>query len=321
MKIPPRLKLRMAAAQQDLKRASERLSKRSGPPRLGDLYVFPLDVDIAVEWLVVREHPDNHGLLFLVPVDDFPPAGVPDVTLPQNRLDRPLTARCGEGLWAEADLLDADERVDAVPPDVLGLVRSGVARLARGELTGTDEQRSVEADPAYEGWLASVEEAGEQLEAYLQRKKNRPIPVPRPKDGLELDVARWKRWSARVARERPAPLAAAPGDEFLTELADELARAAVELHYYEFSKDAAGKLIFLANERGVRAAWHGDLSEAPQVRSKGSSGRLRKTDWKSDPQGALHRTEPIFPWVDGHVVLSIGGKKKSQTVIIRQRKP
>src|SRR5262245_36397502 len=60
-------------------------------PAPGDLYVFDAGEDVGLEWLVVRFHPDDPGLLLLVPADDFPLIGTPDVTLPRELVDRPLS--------------------------------------------------------------------------------------------------------------------------------------------------------------------------------------------------------------------------------------
>src|ERR1700736_3402209 len=90
-----RLRRAIAEAAARLARSEGRLSGRTGPPAPGDLYVFPLEGDAAPEWLVVREHPADRDVLFLVPADGFPLAGTPDVELAEESGGRPLTARCG----------------------------------------------------------------------------------------------------------------------------------------------------------------------------------------------------------------------------------
>src|SRR4051812_7005429 len=105
MSTPPReerLRQACAAAAERLARSREQAGPRAGPPGPGDLYVFPLDVEAALEWLVVLEHPDDRGLLLAVPADDFPLAGTPDVAVAREQAGRPLTVRCGEGLWLSA---------------------------------------------------------------------------------------------------------------------------------------------------------------------------------------------------------------------------
>ena len=71
------------------------VSDRSNPATPGDLYVFTIAMDAAVEWLVVQEHPDDSDHLLMVPADDFPLAGTSNVVLPHDLVGRPLTARCG----------------------------------------------------------------------------------------------------------------------------------------------------------------------------------------------------------------------------------
>jgi hypothetical protein len=144
-----------------------------GPPTPGDLYVFPLGADAALEWLVVRAHPDDHNLLFLVPADGSPLAGTPDVPLPHDLVRRPLTVRCGEGLWAPALHLQPGFRVGVLPAEALRLVRQKVGDLARGRVTGTEEQRRADGDPEYEDWLGRVERARERLQAEMDHAPRR----------------------------------------------------------------------------------------------------------------------------------------------------
>jgi hypothetical protein len=139
-------------------------------PAPGDLYVFGPEAEGALRWLVVREHPDDPSLLFLVPADDSPLAGTPDVPLPRDLVSGPRTVRCGEGVWASAVQLRPDFRAGSVPAEALRLVRQKVADLARGRVTATEEQRRTDYDPAYEDRLAQVARAREQLQAEMDRR-------------------------------------------------------------------------------------------------------------------------------------------------------
>ena len=102
---------------------------------------FDLAVDAALEWLVVREHPDDPDLLLVAPADDFPLAGTPDVVLPHELVGRPLTARCGEGLWLPRCVCSSRLRVGTVPQEALSLVRRKLADLIWGRPSGSDDQR------------------------------------------------------------------------------------------------------------------------------------------------------------------------------------
>src|SRR4051794_3794844 len=99
-------------------------------PAPGDLYVFDAGEDVGLEWLVVRLHPDDPGLLLLAPADDFPLIGTPDVALPRELVGRPLSVRCGETDWFPASLCAPRLRVGAVPEQTLGLVCQRLADLA-----------------------------------------------------------------------------------------------------------------------------------------------------------------------------------------------
>jgi hypothetical protein len=134
-------------------------------PLPGDLYVFALPVDVALEWLVVREHPDDPDLLLAAPADDFPLVGTPDVLLPRESARRPLTARCGETLWLPRDAFSSGIHAETVPQEVLSLVRRKLAKLSRGRASGSDEQRQVDLDPEYGYWIGLVERCRDSLGA------------------------------------------------------------------------------------------------------------------------------------------------------------
>jgi hypothetical protein len=76
-----RLRRAAAAAVARLQKARDLSARRSGPPIPGDLYVFPVSESAALEWLVLRAHPDDPDLLLVIPCDDFPLAGTADVPL------------------------------------------------------------------------------------------------------------------------------------------------------------------------------------------------------------------------------------------------
>ncbi len=134
------------------------------PTEPGDLYVFPPGGAAALEWLVVRPHPDDAGLLFVVPVDDYPRAGTPDVALAAEVAGRPRAARCGQGLWIAADRFEERHRAGRLADEALRLVRQKLADLARGRITSSDEQRAADDDSDYAGWMEDVEAARQRLE-------------------------------------------------------------------------------------------------------------------------------------------------------------
>src|SRR5262249_27247223 len=91
-----RLRRAVADASRRLECQSEHRHEMLPRPAPGCLYVFGTPVDAGIEWLVVRPHPDDPGLVLLAPADDFPLVGRSDVPLKPEFIDRPLTVRCGE---------------------------------------------------------------------------------------------------------------------------------------------------------------------------------------------------------------------------------
>src|SRR5690242_13105411 len=109
-----RLQKAMADALAALERMRQQTNARTGPA-LGDLYVFRLRTVVAVEWAFVLTHPEQTDQVFVIPLDDAPLAGTPDVRLPADLVGRPLTARCGQGAWVPTAWLDPSLRVGALP--------------------------------------------------------------------------------------------------------------------------------------------------------------------------------------------------------------
>src|SRR5690242_17415698 len=87
----------IAEASDSLRTVSPDVTSSDARGVAGHLYVF--HVEVALEWLMVREHPDDEMLALLVPCDDFPLVGSCDVRVPLDLIDRPLIARCGEAIW------------------------------------------------------------------------------------------------------------------------------------------------------------------------------------------------------------------------------
>jgi hypothetical protein len=204
-RLSDKLKAAITAAAAQLSQRQERLAKSApapgaaGSPTLtptaaltptpGDLYVFDTGQEVAIEWLVVRAHPDDPDLILLAPVDDFPLAGTPDLVLPVERVGRPMTVRCGETDWFPRALFQPDLRVDTIPDDLLALVRRRLADLARGR--ALPEAQAIDLDPEYEDWLAEVAQARSTLLARAELSQlTLRQPTPAPADRLpELALA------------------------------------------------------------------------------------------------------------------------------------
>jgi hypothetical protein len=303
---PERLRQAITAAAQNLAGARALAAQRSGPPAPGDLYLFRLGEGAALEWLVVREHPDDPGLLLMVPADDFPLAGTPDVKVPDELAHRPLSVRCGQGLWLPARQLEPHLRVGSLAAEALRQVRQKLAELARGQAAGTEEQRQTDLDPEYEDWLGEVE----LMRQRLQEQADQAGRVV-----LFSDLSRQP--PPELATEPQLALAAEPGDELLKGLAEALAGATATVRYHEVALGGSGKLFLLADSEGVRAVWVGAATAAPALEGQQAPGQFRSVRWQAGPEGRLHRGEPLFPWIDQQVVFR-AGTAPPQTVIIQR---
>ena len=158
-----RLQRAITDAVRRLECRSQRPQDRLPGPAPGDLYVFDTPVEAAIEWLVVRPHPDDAALVLLAPVDVFTLIGRSDVSLRHGFLDRPLTVRCGEAAWVPATSCPVHLRVGVIPDEALAPVRLKLAALARGNLPDAPGSTHVEADPEYAAWLEQIARARESL--------------------------------------------------------------------------------------------------------------------------------------------------------------
>jgi hypothetical protein len=304
---------RIDRLQRAVKEAAEKLAREpfpaddpSRPPTPGDLYVFHCATDAGLEWMIVREHPDEPDLLLAVPADDFPLVGTPDVVLP---VGRSLTARYGESAWLPKRAFVSRLRVGAVPPDALVLVRRKLADLARGRISATDDQREADIDPEYEEWMDLVQQSRELLGQRLDRTPSDfgvviPFTQLRGTPPIEFESA------------RPRALAAESGSGLLADLGQALALAESGIRYYEFPNGDGGKLVLMAGDDGVQGVWAGlDDSVPPRLAGLNELGEPQETTWETGTLGQLRRAEPILPWIDGQVVVEIGTEPPQKLTI------
>jgi hypothetical protein len=304
------LRRAVAEAAEALARETAHGGDQSASPSVGDLYVFDLAVDAAIEWLVVREHPDDPGLLLMVPADDFPLAGTPDVALPHDLIGRPFTLRCGEGLWLPRSLCLPRLRVGTVPDEGVRAIRRKLAELVRGQAVGSDDQRSVDVDPEYETWIDLVAQARE----LLQRRAD---PAPAEKRDLVIRFDQLtNRLPAELRSDRPYALAAESGGPLHSALSQ--AVTAIDVRYHEVAFGSDGKLILMAEENGVRGVWTTSCAlSPPRLLGLDQAGGPREASWREGPEHRLRRAEPRFPWVDDRVVLEIDSEPPQRLIIQR----
>jgi hypothetical protein len=281
-------------------------------PVPGCLYVFNTGPAAAIEWLVVREHPDDPGLVLLAPADDFPLVGRSDVPLKPEFLERPLTVRCGESAWVPATACPEHLQVGTVPSEAVTLVRRKLAALARGSVPDEPGALRIDLDPEYATWLEQVALARQAIEQRAEAVTTEAVTA-----AGERTILPFERFTtqppAGLAEEPQLALAAKSGGSLLAELAESLASDVAR--YSEHPLSTGGTLLLTADAGGVRVAWRGPAgAEPPALSAFSSTGRVTAR-WRVGVQAGLHRAEPVFPWVDGQVVLIIGAEGPETVVV------
>jgi hypothetical protein len=291
-----RIRIAIAEAAENLARQPAQAVGRDTPAP-GDLYVFDAGEDVGLEWLVVRSHPDDPGLLLLAPADDFPRIGTPDVALPLELVGRPLSVRCGETDWFPASFCAPRLRVGAVPEHALGLVCQRLADLARGRAIPTADA-AIDLDPEYEEWIGEVARARVSLLARAEAARTEAPTILHLTSLLTTPPMQFAFTPALA-------LAAETGGTLFAELDKALAEPG-DVKYHEVPDVPGGRLFLVADAWGVRGVWEGPREVAPPIASASESGAEVPLSWRSGREGRLHQTERPVPWVDGRAVLVIG---------------
>jgi hypothetical protein len=311
---------RMERLRQAINDASRRLQSQSQQrqnwlpgPVPGDLYVFGTGSVAAIEWLVVRQHPDDPGLLLLTPADDFPLVGRSDVPLEPEFLERPLTVRCGESAWVPATACPENLHVGTIPSEAVTLVRKKLAVLARGNVPDEPRALCIDLDPEYATWLEQVVLARQAVEQRADAVTTEAVT-----SAGERTILPFERFAtqppAGLVEEPQLALAAKSGGSLLADLAESL--AAEVARYSEHTLRTGGTLLLTADAGGVRVAWRGLAgAEPPALSLIDTTGRVTAR-WHVGVQGGLHRAEPVFAWADGQVVLVVGAER-SETVVVQ----
>ena len=279
-----RLQGAIAEASRRLEHQSQLGVERSPGPVPGDFYVFGTPSDAAIEWLVVRQHPDDPGLVLLAPADDFPLVGRSDIPLNPQFLERPLTIRCGEAAWVIAKACPEHLRVGSVPNEAVTLVRRKLAALARGivpdepgayrcrsrsgicGVAGTDRRRRK----AVEHRMEPITAVGKTSILQFQQFTTQP--------------------PAGLAEEPQLALAAKSGGTLLADLAESLASDVAR--YAEVPLNSGGTLVLAADAAGVRVGWKGPAGENPPLLSAFGAKQEAAAKWRVGSQ--VCQTAPIL---------------------------
>ncbi len=129
-------------------------SRRSEPPRPGDVFLSRRTAEFPVEWLMVEE--DAGGRARVVPVDEHPYAGSRDLELAPESLGGAGVVRCDLDEWLDASELDPELRTGALTELELGRVRRKRRAIEEGTLEASLLDEVVDGDPEYVRWRAGT---------------------------------------------------------------------------------------------------------------------------------------------------------------------
>ena len=156
----------------------ERDARRAGDrAQPGDLFVLAETAEHGIEWLVVEV---ADGRCLLAPADTVPLAGAGDIEIPAESPPGPLTLRCREMLWIDAERLASERRTAAVSRQHLEAARQARRELEAGTLRAPVDVREVELDPELAQWRQQLTRARVDI-----------LGSPNPDSESSSAVPRW----------------------------------------------------------------------------------------------------------------------------------
>jgi hypothetical protein len=280
------------------------------PPRPGDVYLFPGPAAIDLSWVVLAG-PDEDGLVFAVPGDGHPLAGLSDVVV-ESSASGPLVLRCGHGLWVLADELRPGWRVGTLEESHVARAARKLAQVAAGKLEGTAAQWEAEANPDYDGWLAEVDRTVDALAGALRLREEEVTVEDFSRTVRPASPPEW----ADVGEPQLAAAAAGAGP--LAELLESLAQAppggppARRLDFLY-----PGELFLVLESGGVAVLYvrAGDHAP-PELHEIDAAGGEHPAAWQFTPNNTAARAG--FAWRDGRVRLRLGRGPHAREVTVRQ---
>jgi hypothetical protein len=286
-------------------------SQATRPPRPGDIYLFPAPAAIDVSWVVAIDQPEKE-LVFAVPADGHPLAGLTDVELSATAPMGPLVVRCGHGLWIHREEFRPELRVDILDERSLHRIQDKLAEIASGKVEGTASQREQEANPDYDDWLDEVERAADVLASALRIREEdlttadftARLDVATPQPGGETDP------QLALAAASTGPLAELYE---AIQIAPENAPKAKAVNYLY-----PGALFLLLEHDGVSIVYLCPRDHPPpELHSLDEAGKSHLADWKTTPRGTARRA--FVPWGAGDLVrLRFGRGHGARDVTVRK---
>jgi hypothetical protein len=143
-------------------------------PRWGDTFVMKTQVNLSLEWLVARFHPDNNDTVLVVPIDDAPFIGITDLALASRPGETPRAVRIGEAVWVDTTyLIENGRRTGTLSPEALAHVSRVMADLASGKFEGIETP--TDNDPEYRHLLEDVRRAANEVAAARRPRSDQEI--------------------------------------------------------------------------------------------------------------------------------------------------
>jgi len=282
----------------------------------GDVYLGVPPDEHVLAWAVVSDHPADSELVYVVPADGHPLAGLADVAV-RDPAGEPLYLRCGRGLWVRRADLAPNRRCRVLGPHHLRRARLKIRQIATGPLDGPTAAWQDEADPAYHDWMDGVTAAvlaaaaGQEssvLPGFVAALSGRPAGGVGAGPDIGVRASTGSGFEATVGE--PA-LAAAGTDPFSHPPAP---AAPVEGLGRPLPFDGPGRLVVVHHPAGVAVIFEGPPSAAPPpVSAADASGDWQPLAWEFTPDRAVARA--TAPWLGGQVRLRVGAGAVEETVI------
>ena len=268
--------------QKALQEKLEGLSSSDRGIQGGELYLFPVDLEIAMTVAALFSHPDDKKLWFGVPVDDFPLAGPVDLVVKEQGGRAPQVLRCNFGMWLKEEDLKKARLVGLLEEERIFDARRLLQAMVRGNLVVSEEAAEIEESEGYEEWEGQLEDAREELLRWLERQ------------AVVVDLSAF-----RKSKETSAPLAFGE-EERLAAASDSLSARLEEIEAGEETVEIAidgwsgpGRLSLQIDEEEVSLVLRDWTEEPPVVRVQIESGEEeeRPLSWTAAPGGSVWLSE------------------------------
>jgi hypothetical protein len=286
-------------------------AEAAGPPRPGDVYLFPGPSSIDLHWVVLGTHPDK-DLRFAVPADGHPLVGLTDVAVAASERCGALVLRCGHGLWIHSEEFRPDLRVGVLEERHVRRALDKLGQITAGNLQGPASQWEAEANPDYDNWL---DEVGRAVDALASALRLREEVVTSADFRVPFDRLRT---TPETADAEPQLAHAAASSGALAQLFEELRLApesaplARPVNYLY-----PGELLLLLEADGIAIICLPQTGQPPpELHALDPTGTARPAEWIFSPRGTAARA--FVPWDAGQVRLRFGRGERAREVTVRK---